>query len=319
MYEGDALGRPPWLSPHHTLQGSDMQVLVTGATGFVGNWVVVELLARGHEVRCLVRPGSEGKLKAADRVAVFLGDVLDEAAVRQAVRGCEAVVHLVGIIREFPRRGITFERLHVEATKNVVDAAKAAGVKRYLHMSALGARPEPADPYHITNFRADEYVMASGLTYTIFRPSVIYGPEDRSLNLFVRQIKACRLYPVIGNGRYQLQPVAVWTVAQAFALALELPHTENRVYEVGGPEPLTFDEIIKSLAFEVRRRILKIHLPVWPFRLAAYILGRFAWFPISSGQIRMLLEGNTCDPTPFYQDFGLTPISFKDGLIRYLA
>jgi NADH dehydrogenase len=296
-----------------------MRVLITGASGFVGNWVVVELLARGHEVRCLVRPGSEGKLKAADRVAVFLGDVLDEAAVNQAVQGCEAVVHLVGIIREFPRRGITFERLHVEATKNVVDAAKAAGVQRYLHMSALGARPEPADPYHITNFRADEYVMASGLTYTIFRPSVIYGPEDKAFNLLVRQIKTFRVVPVIGKGLYQMQPVPVWTVAQAFALALELPQTENRIYEVGGPEPLTFNALIDSLAFEVRRRILKIHLPVWPFRLAAYILGRFAWFPISSGQIRMLLEGNTCDPAPFYQDFGLTPISFKDGLIRYLS
>jgi len=296
-----------------------MRVLVTGASGFVGNWVVAELLARGHEVRCLVRPGSEGKLKAADRVAVFLGDVLDEAAVKQAVQGCAAVVHLVGIIREFPWRGITFERLHVEATKNVVDAARAAGVKRYLHMSALGARPKPADPYHTTNFRADGSVMASGLTYTIFRPSVIYGPEDESLNLFVRQIKAHRLFPVIGDGLYRMQPVAVWTVAQAFALSMELPRTENRVYEVGGPEPLTFDEIIKSLAFEVRRRIRMVHLPVRPFSLAAFILGRFAWFPLTSGQLRMLLEGNTCDPTPFYQDFGLKPISFKDGLIRYLA
>lgn len=296
-----------------------MRVLVTGASGFVGNWVVAELLARGHGVRCLVRPGSEGKLKAADRVAVFLGDVLDEAAVNQAVQGCEAVVHLVGIIREFPRRGITFERLHVEATKNVVDAARAAGVQRYLQMSALGARPEPADPYHITNFRADEYVMASGLTYTIFRPSVIYGPEDQALNLLVRQIKAFRVVPVIGKGLYQLQPVAVWAVAQAFALALELPHTENRIYEVGGPEPLSFNAIIDSLAFEVRRRILKIRLPVWPFRLAAFLLGRFAWFSLTSGQLRMLLEGNTCDPAPFYHDFGLTPISFKDGLIRYLT
>jgi len=296
-----------------------MRVLVTGASGFVGNWVVAELLARGHEVRCLVRPGSEAKLKAADRVEVFLGDVLDKAAVKQAVQGCQAVVHLVGIIREFPWRGITFERLHVEATKNVVDAARAAGVRRYLHMSTLGARPEPADPYHTTNFRADEYVMASGLTYTIFRPSVIYGPEDQSLNLFVRQIKTFRVVPVIGKGLYQMQPVPVWTVAQAFALSLELPRTENRVYEVGGPEPLTFDEIIKSLAFEMRRRIRMVHLPVWPFRLAAFILGRFAWFPLTTGQLRMLLEGNTCDSTPFYQDFGLPPISFKEGLIRYLG
>jgi NADH dehydrogenase len=296
-----------------------MRVLVTGASGFVGNWVVAELLARGHEVRALVRPGSEKKLKDRDRVEVVPGDVLDEAAVTRAVMGEDAVVHLVGIIREFPRRGISFERLHVEATHKVVDAARTAKVKRYLQMSALGARPAPADAYHTSNFRADEYVRASGLTYTIFRPSVIYGPGDQSLNLFVRQIKAHRLFPVIGDGLYRMQPVAVWTVAQAMALALELPHTQNRVYEVGGPQPLTFDELIKSLAFEVRRRIKLVHLPVGPVRLAAFLLGRFAWFPLTSGQLRMLLEGNTCDPAPFYQDFGLPPIPFKDGLIRYLA
>lgn len=296
-----------------------MRVLVTGASGFVGNWVVSELLARGHGVRCLVRPGSEGKLKAAVSVELALGDVLDEAALAQAAQGCQAVIHLVGIIREFPRRGVSFEALHVQATHNMVDAAKAAGVRRYLQMSALGARTEPADPYHTSNFRADEYVQASGLAYTIFRPSVIYGPGDQSINFFARQIRSFPVFPIIGDGLYQMQPVPVWTVAQAMALALELPQTENRLYEVGGPEPLTFNAIVDSLAQVLGRRVWKMHLPVWPLRLAAALLGRFSWFPLTSGQLRMLLEGNTCDPSPFYQDFGLTPISFKDGLIRYLA
>ena len=118
---------------------------------------------------------------------------------------------------------MTFERVHVQATKNLVDAASAAGVRRFLHMSALGARPVPADPYHITNFLADEYVRASGLTYTIFRPSIIYGPRDRSINLFVRQIQRLGFLAIIGDGQYKLQPVPVGTVARAFALALELP------------------------------------------------------------------------------------------------
>jgi uncharacterized protein YbjT (DUF2867 family) len=294
-----------------------MRVLVTGASGFVGNWVVSELLGRGHAVRCLVRPGSERKLKAAARLELAYGEVLDRAAVMKAVQGCEAVIHLVGIIREFPGRGITFERVHVEATVNVVDAAKAAGARRFLQMSALGARAQ-ADPYHSTNFRADEYVQASGLAYTIFRPSVIYGAEDRSINLFARQIKSYRVVPVIGNGLYRLQPVPVWTVAQAFALALELPQTENRIYEVGGLESLTFNAVIDTLAEVLGRRVLKVHLVVWNIRLFAHLLGRYAWFPLTPGQIRMLLEGSTCDPTAFYRDFGLTPISFKEGLARYM-
>jgi uncharacterized protein YbjT (DUF2867 family) len=265
-----------------------------------------------------VRPGSEGKLKAASRVELARGRILDKAAVAAAARGCDAVIHLVGIIREFPGRGVTFEAVHVKATEIVVDAAREAGARRFLHMSALGARGADADPYHITKFQAEEYVRTSGLTYTIFRPSVIYGPEDQSINLFARQIRAFPLFPVIGDGLYKMQPVAVWTVAQAFALALELPGTENRIYEVGGPEALTFNKLIDTLADVLGRRVYKVHLPVWPMRLASVLFGRFAWFPLTPGQLRMLLEGNTCDPGAFYRDFGLEPVSFKKGLTKYL-
>jgi len=296
-----------------------MQVLVTGASGFVGNEVVRELLARGHAVKALVRPKSEKKLQERDQVEIVFGDCLNPEVLHQAVQGCDAVIHLVGIIREFPGRGITFERVHVEATKNVVEAAKAAGVKRYLHMSALGARPEPADPYHVTNFRADQNVMASGLVYTIFRPSVIYGPGDQSINLFVRQIRRLPFFPIIGDGNYKLQPVPVWIVAAAFARALELPHTENKIYEVGGPEPLTFNEIIDTIAAVLNRKVSKIRQPLWCVQVAASLCGRFRWFPLTPGQLRMLLEGNICDPTPFYTDFQLSPVSFKEGLARYLT
>lgn len=295
-----------------------MKVLVTGASGFVGNEVVKELLAQGHEVRALVRKGSEKKVKERKRVEIFPGDCLHPEALDPAAAGCDAVIHLVGIIREFPGRGITFEGVHVQATQNVVDATKAGGAKRYLHMSALGARPEPADPYQITNFRADEYVINSGLTYTIFRPSIIYGPEDQSINLFARHIRRLAFFPIIGDGTYQLQPVPVWTVAQAFALALELPQTENKIYDVGGPEPLTFNEVIDTIARILKRKIKKIHQPVWCMQFAANLCGRFRWFPLTPGQLTMLLEGNTCDPTAFYQDFGLPPQPFHEGLASYL-
>lgn len=295
-----------------------MLVLVTGATGFVGNAVVRELLVQGHAVRALVRRGSEKKLREREGVEIAPGDCLDHEALEAAVAGCDAVIHLVGIIREFPGRGVTFEQVHVQATRNVVDAAQAAGSRRYLHMSALGARPEPADPYHLTNFRADDYVIHSGLTYTIFRPSVIYGPEDQSINLFARHIQRLAFFPIIGDGTYQLQPVPVWTVARAFALALELPQTENKIYEVGGPEPLTFNEAIDTIARVLGRKIKKIHQPVWCMSFAAHLCGRFRWFPLTPGQLRMLLEGSTCDPTAFYQDFGLTPEHFAEGLASYL-
>jgi uncharacterized protein YbjT (DUF2867 family) len=295
-----------------------MRVLVSGATGFVGREVVQELLARGHEVRALVRRGSEKKLQDRERVEISPGDSLDRDAVFAAAADCDAVIHLVGIIREFPGRGVTFERVHVQATRNVVDAAVAAGARRYLHMSALGARPRYADPYHLTNYRADEYVMNSGLAYTIFRPSVIYGPGDQSINLFARQIGRLNFFPVIGDGNYRLQPAPVGAVARAFALALELPQTENKIYEVGGPEPLTFNQVIDTIARVLGRRVRKIHQPVWCMSFAANLCGRFRWFPLTPGQLRMLLEGSTCDPGAFYQDFGLEPMSFQEGLAAYL-
>jgi NADH dehydrogenase len=296
-----------------------MRVLVTGASGFVGNEVVRELLARGHEVRALVRPGSEKKLRERQRVEVVSGDCLHPEALAPGVAGCEAVIHLIGIIREFPGRGVTFERVHVQATQNLVEAARAAGVRRFLHMSALGARPRFADPYHLTNWQAEELVRASGLIYTIFRPSVIYGPGDQSINLFARHIRRLTFFPVIGDGLYQLQPVPVWQVAEAFALALERPLTENRLYEVGGPEPLTFHQIIDTIARVLKRRVIKVRQPVWCMQAAAQVCGRFTWFPLSPGQLRMLLEGSTCDPTGFYRDFGLSPIRFEEGLARYLG
>jgi len=296
-----------------------MRVLVTGATGFVGNEVVKELLARGHRVRALVRPGSQDKLQVRDRVGEALGDILDRPTVFQAAQGCDAVINLVGIIREFPRQGVTFERLHLEAARNAVDAARAAGARRFLQMSALGARPEPADPYHTTNYRADECVMASGPAWTIFRPSVIYGQGDQSINLFAQIIKSSPVYPIIGDGNYRMQPAPVWKVAKAFAQALELPDAIGKIYDVGGPEPLTFNQIIDTIAAVLGKKVYKLHLPIWPMRLAAGLLGGFSSFPVTTGQIRMLLEGNTCDPAAFYQDFGLKPVSFKDGLSQYLA
>jgi uncharacterized protein YbjT (DUF2867 family) len=295
-----------------------MRILVTGGTGFVGRQVVAELLQQGHEVHCLMRSGSEKKLPHPEAIRVVYGDVGQPDTLTPAVQGCDAVIHLVGIIREFPNRGITFEKMHLEATVNVVAAAKQANIRRYIHMSALEAKPAPVAAYHKTKQKAEEVVMASGLTYTIFRPSIIYGPKDAFINLFKHQIETLRLVPVIGDGRYLLQPIPVWQVAQGFARALETPVAANRSYDVGGSEPVTFDDLIDTLARVLKKKAVKLHLPVWPMRLAAGWFRGFSWFPVTADQISMLLAGNTCDPSAFYQDFGLKPLSLKEGLEAFL-
>jgi uncharacterized protein YbjT (DUF2867 family) len=153
-----------------------MQIFVTGSTGFVGSEVVRQLAAAGHQVVALVRPGSEGKLEKNPGIKIHPGDVTDPDSLSEGMRDCEAVIHLVGIIREIPGKGVTFERLHVAGTANVLRAASATGIDRYLHMSANGAKAEGGTEYQRTKWLAEQAVRGSALKWTIFRPSLIFGP-----------------------------------------------------------------------------------------------------------------------------------------------
>src|SRR5260370_14912176 len=192
------------------------RVFITGARGFVGGGVVQALRADGHVVRCLVRRGSEPLLKGLGAVERVEGDVLIRRTLDVAVAGCDAVIHLVGIIRERPALAETFERLHVDATLNVLAAASGAGVRRVLHMSALGTRPGARARYHQTKWRAEEAVRESGTAWTIFRPSVVFGRGDELISTLAGMIRRLPVVPVLGDGQYRLQPVAVEHVAAGF-------------------------------------------------------------------------------------------------------
>jgi NADH dehydrogenase len=290
-----------------------MKVFVTGSTGFVGNHVLHTLVDRGHQVRALVRPGSEYKLKQPDKVEVIAGEVTESADLIQGMKGCDAAIHLVGIIRAFPSQDITFERLHTEATANVVAAAKEAEVPRLLHMSALGAREDGSTPYLRTKFAAEELVRQSGLNYTIFRPSLIFGRGGEAIKMFGDMVKKY-VVPIIGDGQYRFQPVSVTTVAQGFEKALEPETAKDQTLDVGGPENVTFDEIMDTLARVMGKSIVKIHMPVLPLRLATSALQHAPGYPLTIDQITMLLEGSTCDEKPFYELLGLEPISLEQTL-----
>jgi len=290
-----------------------MKVFVTGATGFVGNHVLSELIEKGHHAVALARPGSEHKLKRPDEVEIVPGDVAEIVALTEGMKGCDAAIHLVGIIRAFPSQGVTFERLHTEATANVIAAAKEAGVSRLLHMSALGARENGPTPYLRTKFAAEELVRQSGLSYTVFRPSLIFGRGGEATKMFADMV-AKTVVPIIGDGKYRFQPVSVSTVAQGFQKALELETVQDQTLDVGGPDNVTFDEIMDTLAGVMGKSIVKIHTPVLPLRLVTSALQHAPGFPLTTDQITMLLEGGTCDEKPFYELTGLTPISLERTL-----
>jgi len=292
-----------------------MKIFISGATGFVGGHLCNELLGRGHTLRLL---SHHGKATVSGGVEFFGGDVTVAADCTIGAAGCDAVVNLVGIIREFPQRGVTFERLHVEATRNMLAAAEQNGIRRYLQMSALGSRPAAVSGYHRSKYQAEELVVASGLDYTIFRPSLIFGPKDAFVNMLAGFIRSFSVVPVIGDGKYRMQPIAADDVARCFAIALEKPETVGKAYNLCGQDRLNYLEIVDVVAKVLGRHfILKMKNPLLLMQFVTPILEQFPFYPVTSDQITMLLEESICDGS-WQETFGFTPVGFEEGIRTYL-
>lgn len=296
------------------------RVFVTGATGFVGRPVVRALLARGFLVRCLVRPGSEASLRGFEAIDRVPGDVLEPQSLVPSVEGCAAIVHLVGIIREHPARGITFERLHLRASTNMLAVAREAGVKRFVQMSAMGTREGARSRYHQTKWAAEEAVRASGLDWTILRPSIIFGRGDGFVSVLAGLIRRSPLVPVLGKGGNRLQPIAVEHVAEGIARILRTPTAVGATYEAGGPRAYTVDEIIDLIARALHKeRVRKVYVPLAPVKAVTRVAQAIPFYPLTMDQLAMLEEDHAADVSRFYGDLGIEPEPFADGLRRMFA
>ncbi|MBJ6725443.1 complex I NDUFA9 subunit family protein [Geomesophilobacter sediminis] len=291
-----------------------MKVFLTGGTGFVGRHVRKALLSRGHTIKLLVHRKSGALEPGEEEVS---GDVGDAFTFSDAVRGCDATINLVGIIREFPGRGMTFNRLHVEATKNVILAAKGAGVTRHLQMSALGTSKETGGGYFRTKWQAEEEVRQSGLGYTIFRPSIIFGPEDDFVNQLAGIIRTAPVMPIIGDGEYPMQPISGDDVARCFAEALEKPETVGQTYELCGPDRMSYNELVDTIGRAMGKTVLKVKSPLFLMKLVVPLLERVPFFPITSDQLGMLIKGSVCDCS-WQKTFTFEPQHFAEGIGKYL-
>ncbi len=256
-------------------------ILVTGGTGFVGREVVRELLALGYRVRLLVRePGRVVALAHHPQVELAMGDVLKPETLPAAVAGVSAVIHLVGFITE--TSCVTYEQGHVEATRNVLEAAKAAGVTRWVQMSAIGTRPEARSRYHQTKWRAEELVRQSGLDWTILRPSLIYGYDenDRLLNLlravlsFPLDALLLHSFPLIDGGRPLIQPVSVREVAHCFAQAPAKDAAVGQTIDLVGPVAFSWREMVFKVMAVLGKRGFYEEVPLF------FILRKLLWLVV---------------------------------------
>ncbi|MGD0615515.1 MAG: NAD(P)H-binding protein, partial [Verrucomicrobiota bacterium] len=209
-------------------------------------------------------------------------------------------------------------------TRNVVFAAQDANVKQFVHMSALGARSGARSRYHQSKWEAEEQVRRSGLGWTIFRPSIIYGPGDGFVNLFAKIIRFSPVVPVMGSGRTKFQPVSAKAVGAAFVKALSEPRAIGETCDLCGPQVFTFDELVDQILAVMQRRRLKLHVPPGIARCQAVIL-EFVFArllqeapPLNRDQLIMLQEDNVGNPQPANELFGLKPVSFREGISAYL-
>jgi len=301
-------------------------VLVTGASGFVGRAVVERLLAHHKPVRGFARRGAAEEKSGLEWTS---GDLADSSALDRAMAGCRAVIHLVGIIREGAKKGITFEKIHVEGTRAVVEAARRNGVRRIVQMSALGTRPGAVAEYHRTKYLAEEIVRGSGLEWTIIQPSLIHGPGGEFMQMecgWVRGTAAPFLFmPYFGKGILglggagKLQPVFVEDVARAFVEAVDNPKTIGETYPLGGAEEVTWPGMHRMVARAMLGRLRPvIAIPVWYAKLLTRIAPA-TLLPFNRDQVEMSQENNTCDMKTFIRDFGWMPKGFEATLGKSIA
>lgn len=298
-----------------------MRVLVNGGSGFIGGEIAAALVARGHEVRALSRRGRSAR-GSDPRVEAVRGDVLDPRSLDAPLAVCDAVVHAVQFPNhpiENPRRGYTYERFDGEGTVNAVSAAGRAGVRRFVYLSGAGVRAGRSEPWFGAKWRGEEALRASGIPATIFRPSWVYGPGDRSLNKFVAFARRLPFVPVIGDGRERVQPIHVRDLAEAVAMSVERPDLAGRVIDAGGPERLSMNEILRTMLRVLGLRRPLLHSPVWLAKAAASVLQRLPNPPLTPRAIDFIRQEESVDPRALAETFGLRPRTLEEGLRKYLT
>jgi len=294
-----------------------MNIFIAGASGFVGGHLIDALLKNGYKLRCLARSEKARSLFKEKGVEAVSGDITIPETLEGALNGIDFVIHLVGIIEE--KGSATFEEVHVKGTANLVIAAKKAGVKHFFYQSALGANRSSWSGYLKTKAEAEELVKASRIPFTIFRPSLIIGPWDGFTKRLRDLIKISPVIPIPGSGKSRLQPIYIKDWVKCLLKALASPDSFQKIYEIGGPQRLTYTEIVKTLAAAMKTKKPVIHMPMGLLKFGAFVAEKTVPFlPVSSEQLKLLETDNICDIDSVEKNFGFRPVKYKDALNEFL-
>lgn len=304
-------------------------IFIAGGTGFIGQHLLTALKNEGYKARCLVRTKARAAGCMDSGSEAVVGDITDRASLKGALNSIDMVIHLVGIIED--KGDMTFERVHVEGTSNLVDEAKKAGVRRFFYQSALGASLTSSSRYQKTKAEAEEIVKASGIPYTIFRPSLVIGEKDGFTGKLRELVTLGPIVPVPGNGNARFQPIYIddWVKCfmNIFPDASRITNQESRIYEFGGPEQLTYNELATQLMDEMGIKKSIIHMPMMlakagvPFMGISRMLGGLFGRKIptvTAEQLELLGKDNICDLNSVETLFGFKPITYKEALRRFV-
>jgi len=291
-----------------------VMILVTGATGFVGQALVRHLVARRRPIRLLLRPGRKSlQLPKGVPIDAVVCDLGDERALAAALRGVTHIIHLIGAERESSRA--SFERVDVRATRALAEAAAKAGVRRLVYLSHLGADRASAFPLLKAKGIAEALVINSGVPYTILRSAVTYGPGDQfitGLTTLLRRTPGFFLMP--GDGEMLLQPLWIGDLVEALDIALEYPPLENQVISIGGPEYLSLRQIVGQIMDTLHLKRWVINIPLGSLKILALILDQWRGFPMSIYWLDYLSSDRTTSLDSLPRVFGIIPARFHQQI-----
>lgn len=304
-----------------------MRVALFGGTGFIGSYLIDELIANNYDLKVLVRKGSERKIDS--KVELVFGDINNDNSIINTIKGTDIIIYNIGIIREIVSKNITYKNLHYEGLKDCIFQAKKNGVKRFILMSANGVKPNGTG-YQQTKWDAEELLKKSELDWTIFRPSLVFGdPKDDNRPEFCKQLRDDMLslpFPAplfykglfpIDAGSFCMSPIHVKNVAEFFVKSIQKLESISKVYILGGTSTLSWKEIINEIAIASGKRTWKIPAPVVIVKFIAKLLDKFQWFPVTGDQLDMLMEGNIVTEY-YFNDFNIKEIPFKKENLKYL-